>query len=329
MRRASYKLGALPIVRALSGRRVNTSFPIVSAVQALMCIMLMFGSGCVSAQDLTPRVFWPAPHGTKFFITGLAYATGNIITDPVLPLEGVNSRTTTAVIGYRQTTNLAGRTANVQIEIPYVDGHSTGAYEGVPVDREIRGLGDIAATLDVNLMGAPSMTAAEFLAFRQSPNPILAASIKVVAPTGEYEPDKRVNAGGNRWATKLKLGYLHPMPGKWVVEMAAGVWFFEDNDEFLGKTREQKPLGAFDFSVVKRFRPGFWGSIDANYYVGGRTIIDGGERADLQRNSRLGVSLGYPIKEGHAVKLSVQSGVLTESGGEFDSVVLNYLYRID
>ena len=293
-----------------------------------LCVMLMFVPTFALAQELTPRAYWPAPHGTKILITGYAYSKGDIVTNPSLPLVGVDSRISTGVVAYRQTVNLAGRTANVQIEIPYVDANTTGAYQGRPAERSVSGIADVSATLDVNLLGAPSMTAAEFQAFRQNPAPILAASIKVVAPTGEYEPDKLINVGTNRWATKLKLAYLQPMEGKWVLEMAAGVWFFEDNDEFLGTTLEQEPIGAFDLSIVKRFQPGFWGSIDATYYVGGRTIVGGNRSTDLQRNARLGMSLGYPIKGRHAIKVSINSGVVTESGGDYDTLILNYLYRI-
>lgn len=308
--------------------KATTLLPTVGIARATVCAALLFVSQTVTAQELTPRAYWPAPHGTKILVTGYAYSKGDIVTDPSLPLAGVDSQISASVIGYRQTIDLAGRTANVQVDLPYVDGHTTGVYQGEPVERDVSGIGDVAVTLDVNLMGAPSMTAAEFQVFRQNPEPILAASIKVVAPTGEYDPDKLINVGTNRWATKLKLGYLYPMPGKWVMEMAAGVWFYEDNDEFRGTTREQKPIGAFDLSVVKRFRPGFWGSIDANYYVGGRTIVDGEKRADLQRNSRFGLSLGYPIKGRHAIKMSISSGLVTELGGDYDTLILNYLYRI-
>ena len=291
-------------------------------------ILLILLSRSAYTQELTPRAFWPAPHGTKFFSVGFGYSTGDVVTDPSLPLVGVDSRISLGVLGYQQTIDVAGRTSNVQVQLAYVDGSTVGVFNGTPINREISGIGDLSATWSVNLMGAPSMTREEFAAFRQNPVPIVAASVKVVAPTGEYEPDRLINVGTNRWAANLKLAYLHPIPEKWVLETAAGVWFFEDNDEFLGETRVQEPITALDLSVVKRFKPGFWGSIDANYYLGGRTIVGGDKKADLQRNSRLGVSLGYPISSRHAIKASYSTGVVTESGGDYDTIILNYLYRI-
>ena len=285
-------------------------------VPALSCVFLSVLAVSVSAQELTPRTYWPAPHGTKFVVVGYSHSTGDIVTDPSLPLVGVDSTIDTGILAYQQTVNLAGRTTNIQFELPYVHGNTTGEFQGQAASREVSGIGDFSATLSVNLMGAPSMTKSEFQEFRKNPKPILATSIKVVAPTGEYDADKLINIGTNRWAAKLKLGYLVPMPAKTVLEMAAGVWIFEDNDEFVGSTREQEPVGALDLSVVKRFRPGFWGSIDANYYLGGRTTVDGNKRAGfmtayvfLRRN---GWQLEAPETEATRVMLSLAAGEIGE-----------------
>jgi hypothetical protein len=192
--------------------------------------------------------------------------------------------------------------------------------------RDVTGLGDISATLAINLIGAPTMTRADFQALRQNPHPILAASIKVVAPTGEYESDKFINIGTNRWAVRARLGYMQPLTDKWLMEFSIGAWFFEDNDEFLGLTREQEPIGALDLSLVRGFRPGFWASLDFNYYLGGRTTVGGTQSTDFQRNTRAGLTLVYPLKPRHAVKVAFSNGVVTESGGDFQTIALNYVY---
>ena len=280
------------------------------------------------AQDLTPRTYWPAPKGTRLLIVGYAHQAGDVVTDPSIPITGVDSRIDSAVLAYRQTIDLFGRTGNIQLEVPYVDGTTTGMVSDEPGRRDVSGLGDIAATLTINLAGAPSLSVADFQGLRQHPRPILGASIKIVAPTGEYEPDKLINIGTNRWAVRLQLGYVRPLTAKWLLEMSAGAWFFEDNHEFLGVTREQDPIGALNLHLVRRFSPGFWASLDLNYYLGGHTTVDGDRNADLQRNSRMGLSLAYPFRGRHAIKLGISEGVVTESGGDFRTLTLNYIYRI-
>ena len=172
------------------------------------------------------------------------------------------------------------------------------------------------------------MTREEFQEWRADPSPVLAASIKLLAPTGEYEADKLINISTNRWAIRPRLGHIRPLGDKWLMEFALSAWFFEDNDEFLGTTRQQNPIGAFDFSLVRRLGPGFWVSLDLNYYVGGRSTLDGDKNADFQRNSRAGLTLVYPLKRRHAIKLAWSNGVVTESGGDFQTIFVNYVYVI-
>jgi hypothetical protein len=293
-------------------------------------VLLCAASASVDAlaQDLTPRTYWPAPKGTRLLVLGYAHQTGDVVTDPSIPITGVDSRIDSAVLAYQQTIDLFGRTGNLQFEVPYVDGTTTGMVSDEPGRRDVSGLGDIAATLTINLLGAPSLTPADFQALRQAPRPILGASIKLLAPTGEYDADRLINIGTNRWAVRLQLGYIQPLSPKWLLEMSAGAWFFQDNDEFLGMTREQDPIGALNFHVVRRFSPGFWASLDLNYYLGGHTTVGGERSADLQRNSRLGLSLAYPFRGRHAVKLGISEGVVTESGGDYRTITLNYVYRI-
>jgi hypothetical protein len=280
------------------------------------------------AQELAPRTYWPAPKGTRVLVVGYAHTTGDTVTDPSIPITGVDSRIDSAVLAYQQTLDLLGRTGNFQFEVPYVDSMTTGMVGDASGRRDVSGLGDVAATLTINLAGAASMSPAEFQELRRNPRPILGLSIKVVAPTGQYDSDRLINIGTNRWAARLQLGYVRPLSPKWQLEISAGAWFFEDNDEFLGNTRKQDPIGALNVHVVRRFSPGFWGSLNLNYYFGGQTTIADTRNADLQRNSRAGLSIAYPFRRRHALKLGFSDGIVTESGGDFRTITLNYVYII-
>ena len=279
------------------------------------------------AQELSPRAYWPAPKGTQLFYVGYAYSWGDIVTDPSLPVVGVNSRINTSITGYLRTLSLWGRTSNILVEVPYVWGTTKGTLEGQPGRRDLSGLGDIAVSLSTNFLGAPSMTPAEFQELRRNPRPILGASLKLVAPTGDYEKDKLLNVGTNRWAVKAELGYAHPITTRLILEFELGAWFIGDNDEFLGTTREQAPIVAFETHLIRRVNPGFWMSLDFTHYAGGRTTVGGELRADLQRNTRLGATVAYPFAGRHIIKASYSTGVVTASGGDFDVLLLTYMVR--
>jgi hypothetical protein len=240
----------------------------MNKVQALLSTILFLSAVAATGQELTPRAYWPAPKGTRLAILGYTYSSGDVVTDPSLPVVGVDSRINMGLLAYLQTLSLWGRTANILVELPYSQGVTKGQLEGDARRRDFSGFGDFAVTLYVNLLGAPSMTAAEFQELRRNPHPILGGSIKVVAPTGEYDADKLINVGAHRWAVRGELGYMLPLKPKWLLEFDLGLWGIGDNDEFLGVTREQDPIVSAQTHLVKRFKPGFWAALDLNYYIG-------------------------------------------------------------
>lgn len=285
-----------------------------------------FWSTAAGAQELTPRAYWPAPNGTKAIVVGYQYSTGDIVTDPSLPVTGVDSNINFAQLTYLHTFALGGRTANLQFILPYSWGTTEGFAEGAFRSRHIAGATDARARLSVNLLGAPTMDVAAFQELRASPRTIVGASLMIQVPTGGYDEDKLLNPGTNRWAIKPAVGFIVPVRPTWLVEFDLGAWFFGDNDEFLGMTREQAPIVTAEFHLVKRIAPGFWAALDLNYYFGGRTIVDEVLRADLQRNSRVGATVLFPFKRRHAIRGSLSTGAVTKSGGDFNIFAVAYVY---
>ena len=312
-----YHLGSTSDTRAMAIKQTVISV-------ALAWLALGLGATAGSAQELTPRAYWPTPKGTRVAVFGYNRSTGDIVTDPSLPVVGVDSRINLGLFAYVQTLNLFGRSSNLLIEVPYSSGTTEGDLEGEATRRDFSGLADIAVTLSVNIIGAPTLTKEDFRELRQNPHQILGASVKVVAPTGDYDPDKLINIGTNRWAIKGELGYMIPIEPRWLLEFELGGWLIGDNDDFLGVTREQAPVVTGEFHLVRRFRPGFWASFDINYYTGGRSTIAGEEVGDLQRNSRIGGTVVVPIRGRHAIKVGYSTGVVTESGGDFEMALVSF-----
>ena len=127
-----------------------------------LSLAAVFLSNNASAQELTPRAYWPLPNGTNVFILTYQKSTGDIVTDPSLPITGVDSDIDYLQLAYQRTFSLFGRTASIQLSQPFADGATEGIVESRGVRREITGLTDARARLSVNLKGAPSMDAAGF-----------------------------------------------------------------------------------------------------------------------------------------------------------------------
>ena len=296
----------------------------VTARAFLACAFVLLCTANAAAQELTPRAYWPAPKGINVAVAGYVYAQGDVFFDPSIPLYGVDSEINVALLAYLRTFSLWGRTTNVLVEQPYQWGTTRGILVDTPAEGSVSGFGDLGVTLTINLLGAPTMTPQEFQALRAEPHPILGASLKVVAPTGKYDPNRLLNEGGNRWGVKAELGYIIPLQPKVLLEIEGGAWFLGDDDEFIAGRREQEPIFGLEVHLVRRFKPGFWASLDANFFFGGRQTIAGRELVDVQRNSRLGGTVVFPFKGRHAVKIGYVAGLFAEFGTDFDQFLVSY-----
>jgi hypothetical protein len=294
-------------------------------VRAILTGLLLAAAWASSAQELAPRAYWPTPNGTNVLVLTYQKTTGDIVTDASLPVTGVESDIDFFQLSYQRTISLAGRTASLQVSVPYSEGLTEGVVEGEFLRRETAGIGDTRLRLAYNLKGAPTMDRAAFGALRAAPRTIVGSSLLVQVPTGEYDPDRLINIGTNRWALKPALGVIWPLYPSWLLEVELGAWLFGDNDDFQDSTRQQDPILSTEMHLIKRIRPGFWASLDANYYVGGRTRVDGIYQSDLQRNSRLGATAVLPMKGGSAIRASISTGIVAESGGDFENFSLSYI----
>jgi hypothetical protein len=290
-------------------------------VRVIVSVLLAAGLAAVAApavaQEMEPRAYAPSPVGMNFVTASVTQSSGGIAVDASQPLENVDATINVASAGYVHTFGLLGRAANFGIFVPYAWGTVTG--DVFEERREVRrsGPADARLRLTVNLLGGPAQDRQQFAAGTRRTT--LGASVTLATPTGEYDPDKLVNLGANRWAVKPEVGLYQPM-GAWAFDLAVGAWFFTDNDDFYGGVRrEQDPVISVQGHVSYTFRRSLWIAANLNYYAGGRSTVDGERKADLQKSSRVGLTASLPIAAGHSLKLSWSRGVTTRIGADFDT----------
>jgi hypothetical protein len=95
------------------------------------------------------------------------------------------------------------------------------------------GWSDTFVRFATNLYGAPPLAGKDFADYRArtKDETIVGAGLAVRLPTGDYEDDKLINLGQNRFAFRPQLG-LVVSRGKWTSELTAEVAFYTDNDDF-------------------------------------------------------------------------------------------------
>jgi hypothetical protein len=278
-----------------------------------------------NAQDLEPRLYANAPVGLNFIIAGYGYSDGGVAADPSIPLENANITVHSAVLAYAHSFAVWGRSAKFDAIASYSSLSGRADFAGQRQTRDVTGWVDPRLRVSINLIGAPAMSLREIGTYRQ--DLIVGASLTVFPPLGQYDEERLINLGTNRWSYKPELGMSKAL-GPWILELVGAAQFYEDNDEFLGdQTREQEPVYSVQGGAVRLFSSGSWLALFATYYQGGRTTVEGVRGRDLKENSRVGLTYTIPVNRNNSVKLYANTGVSTRTGTDFDSLGLAWQYR--
>ena len=291
----------------------------------LLALAALTLSLSAQAQDIEPRSYSNAPVGINFLIAGYAYTRGGLSFDPALEITNAHLRTSNLVMAYARSLDFWGKSGKFDVIVPYAWLNGSAEYLGAPVRRDVSGLIDTRFRLSVNLYGAPSLTMEEFRNYRQ--DLIVGASLQVSVPTGQYDSERIVNLGSNRWSFKPELGMSKAL-GDWTLELAFASTFYTDNTDFYGgNLRSQKPLYSTQGHVIYGFESGAWLAIDATYFVGGRTTVNGTLDNNLQQNWRVGGTFAFPLDLRNSIKLYASSGVSARTGNNFDLFGVAWQYR--
>ena len=287
-------------------------------IPAAVTLVAAVASGnAARAQSIEPRLFSNAPVGMNFLLLGYAHSSGGVLLDPSIPLEDASMTIHAPFLGYARTLDVGGKSGQVQAIVPYawLSGEAVEGTTGLVRTREVNGFGDPGFRFMVNLHGAPALRASEFAGYHQ--DLVVGASLMVTAPLGQYDPDRLVNLGTNRWSFKPEFGISKAL-GRWVLEGIGAATFFTDNDDFFGgQHRSQDPIYSAQGHLVYVFGRGAWIALDATYYTGGRTMIDGVEGDDELDNWRYGLTAALPVSRRSSIKLYASDGVFTRVGEDF------------
>src|ERR1700734_3242387 len=221
----------------------------------------------VSAQALAPRAYVITPLHANAVTLAWSFYDGSIDFNGALPVSDATGTYSVPILSYYHSFDFFGRSANVVASLPYGVGNFDGTVSGAGDHLYRSGLVDSVFRFSINLKGGPSMQAREYAKWKEKL--LLGVSVKVIAPTGQYDPTKLINWGTNRWSFKPELGYSQAW-GKWVLDAYSGVWLFTKNPEFFSRnitypgsrSQSQKPIAAFEGHISYGFKPRLWVSLD-------------------------------------------------------------------
>ncbi len=287
------------------------------------------------AQDLAPRAYVITPvHANAVTLTWSFY-DGGLNFNGAVPVTGATGTYSVPIFTYYHALNFFGRSANITASLPYGVGNFSGMVLGTDKSVYRSGLLDFSARFSVNLIGGPAMPPQQFAKWKQKK--ILGASLKIVAPTGQYDPTKLINWSINRWAFKPEVGYSQRW-GNWILDGYAGVWFYTTNPEFYHPPQPlpqtEAPIGSFEghlsydiqkFGGLKGKRG--WASLDGNFWWGGITALDGIRNPiTKQTSSRIGGTISLPYSKHQSIKIAYSDGSYVRFGGNYQNVQVAWQY---
>lgn len=299
---------------------------------AFLFVISLCSFDALHGQDLAPRAYLITPVHSNAVTLTYTFYTGNINFDGAVPITGATARVNVSLFNYSHSLRFFGRTANFLAMLPYGVGTFKGTVVEAPVHSYRSGLLDSAFRFSVNLNGGPAMDVRDFSKWQQTT--LVGVSLKVVAPTGQYDPTKLINYGSNRWAFKPELG-LSQRWNHWILDTYGAVWFFTTNHEFFSHNQynpyvtaqSENPVGAFEGHLSYDVKPRLWASLDGNCWFGGKTSMNGVVNPQTYlTNSRIGSTVSIPVSKHQSVKFSYNNGAYIRYGGNYQNVSVAWQY---
>ncbi|WP_045193708.1 transporter [Pseudomonas sp. 2(2015)] len=214
--------------------------------------------------------------------------------DTSLPVDGLSLDADLYILRYARSFDIAGRNSAIQLLQPYADVSASfdnaRFFDGT---KHNGGMGDTQVVFVHNLFGGPALSMEEFTHW--TPETFLTGAVWLTVPNGDYDKDRVINIGANRWVIKPEIAFGHPIGPTWL-ELNTWVSLYGDNDDYQGNSKlEQNPLYAVEGHYSYTFNRALWASLDATYSTGGETRVDGVGQDNKQENVLLGASMGFML----------------------------------
>jgi hypothetical protein len=218
---------------------------------------------------------------------GYAYVRANTSIDTSVVVSGAKFNLNQGLIDYTRYFAFLHRTAWVEASIPVAN--LSGSITGTGITGSTTGAGDSAYTAAILLKGGPALSPEQFAEAETTTS--IGLSLSTTAPTGQYNPNKLLNLGSDRWSFKPELAISKPFGSeqRWVFDAYANSYFYTDNTSYRGaEVLRQRALLGLEGHISYSFNNTISASLDTRYSFRGGTTVSGVNQDNPQRNFILG-----------------------------------------
>ena len=227
---------------------------------------------------------------------------------------------------------LVGGSADVDVNTTIVPSQflPPGVARGATLRQSASGYGDPTVQFDVNLFGTPPLKSTVDLV-NYEPTLTIDAAVMAALPIGQYDDDRLINIGQNRFFGRFALpmkyhfgrfsaGYMTS------IELTPSVWLFAENDDFLGQKLENDPLWQLEGHITHDFTRTFYGSLDLLYRRGFQSKIDGVEVGSELEVGDLGFTLNYQVNNNFVIRAGYSSNVFGDDDLDTSVARIQFVY---
>lgn len=230
------------------------------------------------------------------------FLNGNQALNPGVTSNNLDIEVDVGVFQYTQPFSICESACAAFLIAPFGSTKGTFNLRNFTLEGESSGLADIQLGAIFGLYGSPSLEIPDYLEY--APGFGAGFLVKTTMPTGEYDEDKIINLGANRWAFQVGfpmgyyLGESFLDPNLTTFELTPSVFFFGDNsDPFGADSSEQDPLFQIEAHITRNLNRMIWVSLDATYESGGETSTDGVSADDQRESFALGGTVGVNLSK--------------------------------
>ena len=279
----------------------------------MVVVLGLFGSMVANAQ-VPPRFYWKTLQGTNAVPVIAMSVSGNVNPlDPsyiLLPSVSASLSADIAIAGYAKMFPVWNKAAMLAVLVPMGRIEGDSVIDGSLSREASSGFGDPMVEFNMNLIGPPPIMNLPDL-LRYEPGFSLDLVVDVAFPLGQYDNTQSLNLGQNRWYGRIGTPMIWQL-GPWIpdrrttLEVYPSVWFFGDNDDFVGQNLSSDPTFELEAHLTRNFTSKIWGSLDATYTSSGDATIASTTTSGSDM-TLAGFTLGYQLNDNMQLTIGYKS----------------------
>jgi len=277
------------------------------------------------AQFTDPRAYDNTPVGVSQLELAYDYAHANASIDTSLIIAGAELNLNQVSPEYTRYFSFFHRTSWVTASVPLAG--VNGSVNGTNIRGSVNGAGDSSYEWAILVKGGPALSVREFANYR--PTTSIGVSLTIAAPTGQYNANKVLNLGSNRWSLKPEIGISRPFGSKqkWVVDGYANAYFFTDNTSYHGvEILRQQPLPGVEGHLSYSLTDNFWISLDTRYSFRGDTLVGSTDQNNPQQTFILGSEANVAVNSRTQLVFKFAKALVHQNSPAYTGFSVEYIY---